>query len=85
MERSRNYAALSLRFFSISGNLFPDIESLRRDVHCDTGKMLRVMITGAFLYQNDVGVKRSKILLQASLHWISDLLTLVSSEYNYKQ
>jgi hypothetical protein len=27
----------------------------------------------------------SKILLQASLHWISDLLTLVSSEYNYKQ
>lgn len=91
MERSRNYATLSLRFFSISGNLFPDIESLRRDVHCDTGKMLRVMITGAgmdqstFLYQNDVGVKRSKILLQASLHWISDLLTLVSSEYNYKQ
>ena len=58
MERSRNYATLSLRFFSISGNLFPDIESLRRDVHCDTGKMLRVMITGAFLYQNDVGVKR---------------------------
>lgn len=58
MERSRNYATLSLRFFSISGNLFPDIESLRRDVHCDTGKMLRVMITGAgmdqgtFLYQN---------------------------------
>jgi len=58
LERSRNYATLSLRFFSISGNLFPDIESLRRDVHCDTGKMLRVMITGAFLYQNDVGVKR---------------------------
>ena len=58
MERSRNYATLSLRFFSISGNLFPDIESLRRDVHCDTGKMLRVMITGAFLYQNDVGVQR---------------------------
>ena len=63
MERSRNYATLSLRFFSISGNLFPDIESLRRDVHCDTGKMLRVMITGAgmdqstFLYQNDVWVK----------------------------
>ena len=63
MERSRNYATLSLRFFSISGNLFPDIESLWRDVHCDTGKMLRVMITGAgmdqgiFLYQNDVGVK----------------------------
>ena len=58
MERSRNYATLSLRFFSISGNLFPDIESFRRDVHCDTGKMLRVMITGAgmdqgtFLYQN---------------------------------
>ena len=58
MERSRNYATLSLRFFSISGNLFPDIESLRRDVHCDTVKMLRVMITGTFLYQNDVGVKR---------------------------
>lgn len=63
MERSRNYATLSLRFFSIFGNLFPDIESLWRDVHCDTGKMLRVMITGAgmdqgtFLYQNDVGVK----------------------------
>lgn len=65
MERSRNYATLSLRFFSISGNLFPDIESLRRDVHCDTGKMLRVMITGAgmdqgtFLYQNDVGGQKS--------------------------
>lgn len=63
MERSRNYATLSLRFFSISENLFPDIESLRRDVHCDIGKMLRVMITGAgmdqstFLYRNDVGVK----------------------------
>lgn len=63
MERSRNYATLSLRSFSISGNLFPDIESHRRDMHCDTGKMLRVMITGAgmdqstFLYQNDVGVK----------------------------
>ena len=27
-------------------------------MHCDTGKMLWVMITGAFLYQNDVGVKR---------------------------
>ena len=27
---------------------------------------------------NDVGVKRSKILLQASLHQLSDLLTLVS-------
>ena len=32
-------------------------------MHCDTGKMLRVMITGAgmdqstFLYQNDGGVK----------------------------
>ena len=57
LERSRNYATLSLRFFSISGNLFPDIESLRRDVHCDTGKMLWVMDQGTFLYQNDVGVK----------------------------
>lgn len=58
MERSRNYATLSLRFFSVSGNVFPDIESLRRDVHCDTGKMSQAMITGAgmcqdtFLYQN---------------------------------
>lgn len=57
MERSKNYATLSLRFFSISGNLFPDIESLRLDVHCDTGKMFRVMDQGTFLYQNDVGVK----------------------------
>ena len=58
MERSRNYATLSLRFFSVSGNLFPDIESLRRGVHCDTGKMSRTTITGAgmgqgiFLYRN---------------------------------
>ena len=88
MERSRNYATLSLRFFSISENLFPDIESLRRDVHCDTGKMLRVMITGAGMDQGTFCIRMmlgSKILLQASLHRISDLLTLVSSEYNYKQ
>ena len=64
MERSRNYATLSLRFFSVSGNVFSYIESLRRDVHCDTGKMSQATITGAemcqgtFLYQNDVGVKR---------------------------
>ena len=58
MERSRNYATLSLRFFSVSGNVFPDIEGLRRDVHCDTGEMSQVTITGAemcqgtFLYRN---------------------------------
>ena len=58
MERSRNYATLSLRYFSVSGNVFSYIESLRRDVHCDTGKMSQATITGAgmcqgtFLYRN---------------------------------
>ncbi len=59
--------------------LIPDCSALRAPA------ILKTFIIRSFFYENGYGfmfwrVPRSKILLQASLHRISDLLTLVSKK-----